>query len=229
MTVSLRKNIISLVVTISYLVMTSVVGFAQTKKSQSPIKTITSKENAEKTFEDEAKSESSLPRVTGGLKVHSIGVGLGQTFLNSDLNDNGDDAITADLFYNYSASHSFDFLANFHASKHKLGPNRAELLGASMSIKAKVFHFDSFSPFVLAGLGFYAPKVKRLVGNTLKNSKTKLTFGTNFGAGAELRLNAHFTVGLMATFHNPFDVKQELDPEVEGSYYKLLITTFYSF
>ena len=56
-----------------------------------------------------------------------------------------------------------------------------------------------------------------------------MTFGTHFGLGADLELNQNYTVGLIAHVHNPFDVEQELLPEVEGFYYKLLFTLFYKF
>jgi len=98
-----------------------------------------------------------------------------------------------------------------------------------MGIKTKFYQIDNFSPFAVAGLGFYAPKVRREIRGQLVESETKVAFGYHFGGGGDLKLNDKVTVGLYGSFHNPFDVKQELGPEVEGRYYKLLITAFYSF
>ena len=99
------------------------------------------------------------------------------------------------------------------------------LQGASVGIKGKLFQYDAFHPFLLGGFGFYGPRVTS--GSVA--SKSKVVFGTHFGAGGELRLNRKFTLGLLAHYHNPFDVRQEFGPEAEGSYLKLLITTFYRF
>ena len=51
------------------------------------------------------------------LKRHSIGVGIGQTFLSSELGQNGDDSITLDLYYDYSASYSFGPIKSTHKSQ----------------------------------------------------------------------------------------------------------------
>ncbi len=193
-----------------------------------------SKPNIKKLTSDKASKEvaTELPedsRNPNELHIHSVGLGIGQTFLAGDFEDRGDNSITADLYYNYSASHSFDFFANFHHSKHKLGRKQVRISGLALGIKGKVYQFDAFSPFFMGGLGFYNPKVKRIVNDQLKESESKVTFGWNFGVGADLKLNSSFSVGVLWHFHNPFDVKQEVDSDVEGSYSKLLITTLYSF
>lgn len=198
------------------------------------IKKLTSKETAKKAstgeIEEDSSSPSSAPSAsTGAVNLHSIGLGLGQTFLNGKFQDNGEDKITADLLYSYSASNSFDLLADFHYSKHEFRGRYVRLTGLALGIKAKIFNFDAFSPFVLGGLGFYAPKVKRPVGNDLIESKSKVVFGNHIGVGAELRLNRRIVMGVMAQIHNPFDVKQEIGPEVEGFYSKMLIYGMYSF
>ncbi|PIP95253.1 MAG: hypothetical protein COW00_13965 [Bdellovibrio sp. CG12_big_fil_rev_8_21_14_0_65_39_13] len=198
------------------------------------IKKLTSKETAKKVSKGEIEEDTSSPAPTyaaasGAVNLHSIGLGLGQTFLNGKFQDNGEDKITADLLYSYSASNSFDLLADFHYSKHEFRGRYVRLTGLALGIKAKIFNFDAFSPFVVGGLGFYAPMVKRPVGNDLVESKSKIVFGNHIGLGAELRLNRRVTMGVMAQIHNPFDVKQEIGPEVEGSYGKLLIYGMYSF
>ena len=68
------------------------------------IKKLTSKKAAEK-VEKEIAPQGAKPRrrpESGGipkeLKIHSLGVGLGQTFIRGDLGDHGVDGITADIF-----------------------------------------------------------------------------------------------------------------------------------
>jgi len=164
-----------------------------------------------------------------GVNSHSIGIGIGQTFLTNDFDDNGQSQITPDLYYNYSASHSFDLLINLHYSAHKKNDKKVSLLGVAPALKAKLFSFDNFAPVVFGGFGFYQPTVRRIVQSKLKDSESKTVFGYHFGGGAELRLNKNFATGVLFHFHNPFDVKQDTDPEVEGSYYKLMLTGFYTF
>lgn len=198
--------------------------------SQTRIEKLTSKDNEKKATALPAVPNNS-PRPTNALNVHSLGIGLGQTFLNGDFDDNGEDKITFDILYNYSASHSFDLLIDLHSHKHSFQGKYVRLTGLATGIKAKLYNFDNFAPFAVAGLGFYAPKTKRLnsAGTALVESESKVVFGIHLGAGGELRLNDKFTVGLLGQYHNPFDIKQELAPDVEGSYFKLLITSFFHF
>jgi hypothetical protein len=51
----------------------------------------------------------------------------------------------------------------------------------------------------------------------------------NAGVGVELKLNSQASVGVIAHYHDPFDVRQEVGPELEGSYMKLLLTALYTF
>jgi hypothetical protein len=168
-------------------------------------------------------------KIFGDINRHSVGLGLGQTILFGDLKDNGDNQITVDAFYSYSASYSFDLLANFHLSKHKFREQSVTIPGVAVGIKGKIFQFDNFSPFVLGGLGFYHPTVERFSENQITKSEGKWTFGTHLGFGVDLKLNDQFVFGIFTHYHNPFDIKQEIGPEVEGSYSKFLITTMYSF
>ena len=126
-------------------------------------------------------------RIPGAIHKHSIGIGIGQTFLRSDLADNGNDKITPDIYYTYSASYSFDFVANAHYSTHTFLGREATIKGLALAVKGKGFQFDSFSPFVLGGLGFYLPSVKRSQNNDIVETRKQLVFGVNVGAGAELR------------------------------------------
>lgn len=182
---------------------------------------------AESTAELRERPESELKR-------HSVGLGLGQTFLMGDFNDSGNDSLSFDLLYDYSASYSFDVYADFHYSAHSLDTDKkgnlvyrkVYLPGLAAGIKAKFYQFDSFAPFGLAGFGLYAPKVKY---GLFDESDSHIVFGFHFGAGVELRLNTHFKVGAVAQFHNPFDSKQDNGTEVSGSYFKLLMTTHYTF
>lgn len=162
-----------------------------------------------------------------GLKVHSLGLGLGQTFVQGDFSSNGRDKITYDFFYNYSASHSFDLSINYHSSLHKRRGGFSRLRGLAVGIKGKLYQFDSFSPFVLGGLGFYAPKIGKQVSGTMVESSSRAVFGFNAGVGGELNLNRKTSVGILALYHNPFDRSEDVMSDIEGSYFKLLITTYY--
>lgn len=176
----------------------------------------------------ETAKESVISSVPSSRK-HSIGFGLGQTFLLGDMSSDGEDKITLDFFYGYSASHSFDFLMNMHFSNHQSGAEEVNLFGLSMSIKSKVYDFDSFSPYVLGGLGFYRPTTTRNLGGNLFDSEGKFSFGFNLGAGADLRLNDKVSIGLMTQFHKPFDIEQENQKDVSGMYLKLMLLGMYHF
>jgi hypothetical protein len=196
--------------------------------SKPNIQDLTSKKTSDKVSSTIPK-KSRLPNYTN---LHSIGIGVGQTFLKSEFKKKGQNEIgVPDFFYNYSASHTFDLLVNLHASTHGRQEHETKIRGLALGIKGKVFQFDSFSPFVVGGFGFYNPTVTRWMDGSKEPEETegKITFGVHFGGGAELRLNRYFSVGALFHVHNPFDVNQDFGKEVEGSYYKLLFTTFYSF
>lgn len=169
------------------------------------------------------------PRIPSEVNFHSIGIGLGQTFLRSDLHDNGRDSITADLLYSYSASYSFDFMADLHYSKHEFQNRHAWARGLALGIRGKGYQIDAFSPYILGGLGFYLPKTERMVDGHLTQSETSVVFGIHAGVGVELRLNRNYNVGVLLHYHDPFNVRQEVGPEIEASYLKLLLTGMYSF
>lgn len=159
------------------------------------------------------------------IQKHSLGVGLGQTFLMGSFEEKGDDKITGDLLYAYSASYSFDLLLNLHSSSHSYREQKVWLRGLTMSIKARSYEFDAFSPFLIGGLGFYRPQIYK----NGQQSEQKNTFGMNLGAGMDLRLNNRVSVGLMTQYHLPFEVKQDDMENVRGSYFKLLLTSMYLF
>lgn len=163
------------------------------------------------------------------LKAHSVGMGLGQVFLYGDHGDYGNSAMGVDFFYAYTVSYSFDLLVNTHFSSHSKGVNKTSLWGSNVNIKGRLMDFDSFSPYILGGLGFYAPKNKRMVSGTLQDSSRKLGFGLSFGAGVDLRLNDKITIGIMTAFHRPFDIAQDNGPDVSGSYLRVLLNLFYTF
>lgn len=175
------------------------------------------------------KAKQAVVEQIPSSKKHSFGIGLGQTFLLGDFSDDGKDKMTMDFFYGYSASYSFDFLINMHFSKHEKNQEDVKLFGLAMSIKSKVYNFDSFAPYVMGGLGFYRPKTTRNFGGTYKESDADTVFGFNVGAGADLRLNDSFSIGVMTQFHKPFDVEQESQKDVGGSYLKLLLLGMYHF
>ncbi len=163
------------------------------------------------------------------LRKHGLGIGLGQTFLLGNYADHGENKITTDLLYTYAASYSFDILVDAHYSQHKKDGEKMKLMGLNGAIKARLFEFDNFSPFVLGGLGFYAPQARRVVNGNKKWSDQKLGFGMNFGGGLDLRLNDHYVVGVLGQLHWPFNIKQDDQPDLKGYYFKLLITGTYLF
>ena len=175
------------------------------------------------------EASDNTERIPGKIHKSSLGIGIGQTFLRSDLSQNGNDKITPDLYYNYSASHSFDFVANFHYSNHSYLNRESTIKGLALAIKGKGFQFDAFSPYILGGFGFYMPTVKRMQNGVLADTRNQLVFGVNVGAGMELRLNDEVTVGVIAHYHDPFDVRLDDGSKLEASYLKLLIIASYTF
>ncbi|MGZ3807269.1 MAG: hypothetical protein ACXVCE_04225 [Bacteriovorax sp.] len=198
----------------------------EAKQIKPNIHNLTSDKTAQKVNGDIPDENERIP---GAIHKHSLGIGIGQTFLRSDLAENGNDKITPDLYYNYSASHSFDFVANLHYSTHHYLDREATIRGLALAIKGKGFQFDAFSPFVLGGLGFYLPSVKRIQNGVPTDSRNQLVFGVNVGAGFDLRLNNEVTVGVIAHYHDPFDVRQDVGPKLEASYMKLLLVASYTF
>lgn len=177
----------------------------------------------------EAETKEEKKVVTGvqrELQKHALGVGIGQIFLLGQFESHGDNKIAADFLYSYTASYSFDVLLNAHISDHEYRGKKVILRGYSMSIKARSYEFDQFSPFLLGGFGFYMPQIREKDGDT---SEAKYTFGFNLGGGADLRLNDKIIVGLLTQYHKPFEIKQDETKNVSGSYFKLLITTMYQF
>jgi len=163
------------------------------------------------------------------LRTHSAGLGLGQTFLSGDFKNNGDDRVTPDFYYAYTASYSFDVIGNLHYSKHRQGNKSVSIMGAVAAIKSRLYTYDSLSTFVLGGLGFYSPRTSKNDNGLETFSSGRTVFGTNFGAGLDLSLNSQVTVGALLHYHNPFDVKEDNGSALDGSYYKLLLTLMYSF
>lgn len=160
------------------------------------------------------------------LRQHGLGLGLGQTFLFGNYGKYGQDKITADLLYSYAASHSFDLLVDAHMSTHKDNSEEMKLMGLTGSIKGRMVEYDNFSPYFLAGLGFYAPQADR---DSTGKTTRKLTFGANFGGGMDLRLNDNYVIGVMAQMHWPFKVQQDEGSDLKGYYMKLLLTGMYLF
>ncbi len=169
-----------------------------------------------------AKEETSVERE---IHKHAIGIGLGQTFLLGQFENYGADQITGDFLYSYTASYSFDVLVNIHYSTHEYKEKKVNLTGYVMSIKARSYEFDAFSPFILGGLGFYAPQIEDKEDD--EKSDMKNTFGFNLGAGMDLRLNDKVIIGIMTQYHKPFEIKQEETDDIRGSYFKLLLTAMY--
>jgi opacity protein-like surface antigen len=217
------------IVLITPVLMTGVLCLAQEKQVKPNIRQLTSDKSSKKANE-EIQEESAPSRIPGELNKHSLGIGVGQTFLRSSLAENGNDKITGEVYYNYSASYSFDFMANAHWSTHNYLNREATIRGLALAIKAKGFQVDAFSPFVFGGFGFYYPSVTRAVSSTeLATTRSQLVFGVNAGAGVELRLNSKIVVGAILHYHDPFDVRQDIGGALETSYVKILLTALYTF
>jgi opacity protein-like surface antigen len=206
---------------------------AQTETPRSfKIKTPNTKKQLQAEDESLEKDETSgrvnsvAPR---RIQQHGLGFGIGETFLLGNYAKTGEDKITLDLLYSYAASYSFDLLINAHMSEHKDNSERMRLMGLTGSVKARVVEFDNFSPYFLGGLGFYLPEAKRSVDGSNTWSDKKVTFGLNFGGGADLRLNENYAVGVMGQMHWPFAIKQDEGSDIKGYYFKLLITGMYLF
>lgn len=183
---------------------------------------------------EEPKEEVYGTKETAGatprkLHQHGLGLGLGETFLLGKYSKYGEDKITMDILYSYAASYSFDLLVNAHMSEHKDRNERMKVMGLTASIKARFVEYDNFSPYFLGGLGFYSPQAKRVVNGDNEWSDRKITFGLNFGGGVDLRLNEHYVVGILGQMHCPFEVQQDEGSDIEGYYFKLLITGMYLF
>ena len=164
------------------------------------------------------------PPIPGRIHAHTLALGIGQTFLYGDLGKHGENAITPDFYYAFSASHSFDLLLNFHYSSHKVSDQtRAEIKGIALGIKGKFWQFDAFAPYLTGGLGFYAPRVQRPVEGTPTYSQEKVVLGPHLGLGADLQLNNQMTIGILLHLHNPFDSNSGNSEYAEGFYGKLLV------
>jgi len=165
-------------------------------------------------------------RVDDYLKISSLGLAIGQTWLSGDYASYGKDGISWDIYYDYSASHSFDLLVDFHWNQFSNDSGGKETqVGLVPSAKIKFYQFDNFTPYVILGLGFYIPEVT----SPTYDSEAKIVLGTSYGLGIDLRLNRKFKFGAIYQIHNPFDVSQPNGSDLEGSYSKLLLVGFYSF
>ena len=175
-----------------------------------------------------ADGEKTLPetRVDDYLKISSLGLALGHTWLYGDYANYGSDGLSWDIYYDYSASHTFDLLVDFHWNGYSNNSGGSEtLIGLVPSAKIKFYQFDNFTPFLILGLGFYYPEAQ---GNGFE-SNNRVVLGLTYGAGLDLRLNRMFKIGAIFQIHNPFAVNQENGSEFDGSYGKLLLVGFYSF
>jgi len=211
---------------------TSTSSFAQKNKIKTPNTSADLKEDRSQTVEEERPASASYPASAAPrrLQQHGFGLGLGETFLLGNYGKHGEDKITVDALYSYAASYSFDLLINGHMSEHEDGKERMRLMGLTSSIKARMVEYDNFSPYVLGGLGFYAPRAKRpKKAGGYEWSSQKVTFGLNFGGGVDLRLNDKFAVGILGQMHWPFKVQQSGQDDLKGYYFKLLLTGMYLF
>jgi len=173
-----------------------------------------------------AKTVPSNEQSTYPTRTHIVTLGIGQSLLFGRYSKNGEDKITADLYYAYRSSYTWDFIANVHQSKHKKSGRWAKIQGLALGIRGNLFHYDQFVPFVMGGLGLYRPQIED--GGVTSQRQTVL--GWNAGAGVELQLQRHFAIGLIAHLHNPFKIKADGNrPKLKGRYAKCMMTASYIF
>ena len=162
-------------------------------------------------------------RIPGRVHAHTLSLGLGQSFLFGKLGKYGEDSITPDLYYSFSASHSFGFSLNVHYSSHKLKEKEAQLRGLALGIKGKFWQFDALSPYALLGLGFYSPYVS--------DAEDEISLGAHGGLGVELQLNDRINSGLLFHLHRPAlkNKRNNSKKRAEGYYGKIMIVAGYTF
>ena len=160
---------------------------------------------------------------------HQVGLGVGNTILNGDFADYGEDKITFDGFYSYLKAKPFYPLLNIHHFKSKSGQQYFTSTALVSSIAYDMVEYDglTLSPFV--GLGFYRPYAKRFVGSTLVTTNKKMVLGTTLGLNVKLDLNPLWAFAFLFQYHNPFDKRQDIGPDFEGHYVKLMAALFYRF
>ncbi len=199
-------------------------GFSSSIFAKPSVKGLTSKDSAKKVIQQ-------LPSTGFGssLKKHSYGIGIGQMFLRGGFADHGSNQMTIDLYYNYSVSYTFDLLTNMHYNELDKKGESLITKGLTTAVKFKLYQIDEFAPFVMAGLGIYAPTEERLVDGDLTKTEAEPVMGWNAGAGADLRLNNKVMIGMLVHYHDPFDIEQDVGSNVKGAYTKLLVTLLYSF
>ena len=199
--------------------------YAQDTQEQKDVK------NTNDTTQSATNTQNEVtPKASSAFLKQALGIGLGQTLLFGDYADHGADKLAMDLFYQYRASYSFDFLSNFHTSTYKKGDGqKTDLTAITANIKGRLFDFDSFAPYLTGGLGLYWPRVTRFQGSNLLQSEKHLSLGFNAGIGADLQLNENLSFGLAAFYHQPFSVKQDSQASVNGSYMRLMATAFMHF
>ncbi len=175
-----------------------------------------------------APEKSSVSSPSDYLR-HSLTLAFGQSYLFGDFSDLGEEKVIIDLFYHYRASYIFQFQLNIHSHEFNMNGQSIRLSSANAAIKAKLYDFDSFAPYVFGGLGLYWPEAERFLSSTLTNTDSNTSMGLNGGAGMDLFLNQKFATGFMLHYHLPFRAKYDNQPSLSGHYMKLLVTLTYSF
>src|SRR3990167_159982 len=108
---------------------------------------VTEKKEEVKATEPATSSQSSGSSNSREIHKHAVGIGIGETFLFGKFEPYGDNGITGELFYSYTASYSFDLLIGIHNSSHSYKDSTVHLKAYTASIKGRWVEYDSFSPF----------------------------------------------------------------------------------
>ncbi|MEI8346787.1 MAG: hypothetical protein WCG27_04920 [Pseudomonadota bacterium] len=163
---------------------------------------------------------------------HSFGLGYGQTYIRGGFDQLGKDGMSPDLYYSYRISPLFDFVANFHRATFQSGKaNEQEvtLAGLTLGPKHQFYQFDSFSAFVMGGLGFYQPTTSQKQNGEVIESDGHTVLGLHLGTGVQLNLNENYAASFIGHYHDPFDVELDNGGKLSGSYLKIIILGSYIF
>jgi opacity protein-like surface antigen len=131
---------------------------------------------------------------------NNLALDIGQNFLiGSDFQD----AIGLQATYTYGVSPLFAFATSMGYSSHSEGKysKLAILAGPRLNLSS----YDSITPYVNAGLGFY--RASRSVNQD--NNLSGTLFGLHFGGGADLQLTKETFFGASLTFHQLFGTQQD--------------------
>jgi opacity protein-like surface antigen len=130
---------------------------------------------------------------------NNLSLDIGQNFL---LGSEFQDSIGLQATYTYGVSPLFAFESSLGYSSHSEG--RYSKLNLIAGPRLNLSAYDSITPYVNAGLGFY--RASRAV--NVDNNISGTLFGIHFGGGADLQLTKETFFGASLMFHQLFGRQQ---------------------